>query len=1226
MRNLNNVGFYKSLLLAGATSTIALAVPASAQDQNPPDPDCEANPLDPACAATAAGETSSSAPAGGNAIIVTGSRIARQDYEANSPMVTVDETFLEQSSTAAIEEQLNKLPQFVVSNSSTTLNTVSGTSGPVAAGTSIQPSATSTPGAANVSLRGVGANRTLVLIDGRRGTPGNANGAVDVSTIPSAALERVEVISGGASATYGADAIAGVTNFILKSDYEGLEIDGQIGVSENGKGFEYQLSGIIGSDFADGRGNVSLAMSINTRERLLQKDVPFYQDLWNNPDTAGTAALAVARPGITGIGLQANTTCQTLPQGCVLTDYFSGATPPVPNNTSAVYLNADGSLFIPSTAFSSNYDARGSIANFKPWPEVDATNRVFWKPTSNGLLYSISANTVQTVPTDRYNFLARGDFEINDWIGVFGQALYSNSTTYTALEAAAATNLYIPWGSGKYTGTVPGPFPGAPSYENPSVLSAVIPQQSVVDGQIVTTYAPNPAFINVYNGILPCATPGSPGFNPTGCTNTEAFQAVVPQSIQNILNARPNPNARVGLTGPLPNPRESFQDVTTYTMIAGLEGSVPGTDWTWEAFVNHGVARTTARQTGMYSLERLRAVFTAPNFGQNFQYTGNAYQNGSGAATGTCTTGLNFFGGYQGISSDCREAISSDNVNIGTSRQTIVEANVQGGLFKMPFSDDVLRFALGASYREARYEFLPDGKASSGREFLDQIVGASSSTLMNNTGYDTREIYGELLIPVLSDLPLIRSFNLEVGGRMADYSTSGTSYTFKILGDWEVTDWLRLRGGFNRAERAPNIAELSLEKQTGVSIDPIGDVCSTRHNNIFSANPNSNPDTALDVQAICLELMARDNNGNYVPITNPDGTPNVNSFYDPANAPQRQPVGGGFAFNPRVGNEVYRRDVNSMAPSLRPEIADTWTVGAVIRSPLKGGLLSRLSLTLDYFNITIKDPISVLGAGAQLLRCVSPNYNSAAAGVADGASSPADLNSPEIRARAQAAINNPQSTCSGVFRNLSLGNGDYGQFDSAEVISTFGNEGLIKLSGVDANLNWSAPVGPGTVSFNLNANYMIDFKIRNFDGQPLIDYVGTTGTGALGVSSGSSFKYRLLGILGYSLGGASASLQWQHIPATEDGNEAPFLNGLAPTGTSQTGLPAYNLFHFNASYRVNDALRFRFGIDNVFNIKPPLTNVDADYDPSLGQLPGGNYSLFHDTMGRRFSLGATVNF
>jgi len=231
VRSFSNNGV-KALLLASCASTFVFAAPAMAQD--------------------------SEDGAEESRIVVTGSRIVQRDFDSNSPIVTVDAGLLEQSSTAAIEANLNKLPQFTPAKTPTQ-------------GGDIQPTATNTPGAATVSLRGIGANRNLVLIDGRRATPGNATGVVDISTIPSAAIERVEIISGGASATYGADAVAGVTNFILKKNFEGLELDGQLGITQEGDGFEYQLSGIMGSDFADGRGNVSIAMSMNTREANYQR-------------------------------------------------------------------------------------------------------------------------------------------------------------------------------------------------------------------------------------------------------------------------------------------------------------------------------------------------------------------------------------------------------------------------------------------------------------------------------------------------------------------------------------------------------------------------------------------------------------------------------------------------------------------------------------------------------------------------------------------------------------------------------------------------------------------------------------------------------------------------------------------------------------------------------------------------------------------------------------------
>src|SRR5512139_2163356 len=203
----------RKLRLAFACSTALVAVTAS-----------------PAVLAQEGGQDGAAEPQG-EPIVVTGSRIVRRDYEANSPIVTVGEDLLKATGTSALETSLNKLPAF------TPVQTPS-------LGGDIQPTATNTPGAATVSLRGLGTNRNLVLVDGRRATPANALGVVDINTIPAAAIERVEIITGGASATYGADAVGGVVNFILKKNFEGLVLDGQAGISERGDGFEYNVSGI----------------------------------------------------------------------------------------------------------------------------------------------------------------------------------------------------------------------------------------------------------------------------------------------------------------------------------------------------------------------------------------------------------------------------------------------------------------------------------------------------------------------------------------------------------------------------------------------------------------------------------------------------------------------------------------------------------------------------------------------------------------------------------------------------------------------------------------------------------------------------------------------------------------------------------------------------------------------------------------------------------------------
>jgi hypothetical protein len=197
-------------------------------------------------------------------------------------------------------------------------------------------------------------------------------------------------------------------------------------------------------------------MSLNTREELFQRDNPNYPRLWANPDTTvgSAAALGVGRPGIAGLAFPANRVnpatgvplanpalaCEVSANGCVITNYFAGATPGVSNNITAVYLNEDGTLF----GGLNNYASRGAGDFFKPWRGLDDQNGYVFKTLSSGTLAAVTTNTVQTGPSDRYNFLARANYEINDWICVFGQGLFSNSTTFTQLEASTAGDLFIP--------------------------------------------------------------------------------------------------------------------------------------------------------------------------------------------------------------------------------------------------------------------------------------------------------------------------------------------------------------------------------------------------------------------------------------------------------------------------------------------------------------------------------------------------------------------------------------------------------------------------------------------------------------------------------------------------------------------------------------------------------------------------------------------------------------
>ncbi|MDZ4110188.1 MAG: TonB-dependent receptor plug domain-containing protein, partial [Brevundimonas sp.] len=144
-------------------------------------------------------------------IVVTGSRIARKDYVSESPIVTVGQEQIAAVGMVTIENTLNQLPQFTPSNGSGTNTT----------------NFVTTPGQAYANLRGLGPTRTLVLIDGRRVVAGNPNAVVDLNTVPTFLVDTVETITGGASAVYGSDAVAGVVNFIMQRDFEGLRIDAQ---------------------------------------------------------------------------------------------------------------------------------------------------------------------------------------------------------------------------------------------------------------------------------------------------------------------------------------------------------------------------------------------------------------------------------------------------------------------------------------------------------------------------------------------------------------------------------------------------------------------------------------------------------------------------------------------------------------------------------------------------------------------------------------------------------------------------------------------------------------------------------------------------------------------------------------------------------------------------------------------------------------------------------------
>jgi outer membrane receptor protein involved in Fe transport len=223
------VAIRRSLLLAAATSVTALgALPAMAQEQ----------------AGVAAAEDELVE------VVVTGTRIKTPGLTANSPISTVSAEEIARSQPVAVEEFFKTLPAAIPAIGSGTNN--------------------GSNGRASIDLRGLGSNRNIVLVDGRRMVPADLDGRTDTNAIPLALIERVDLITGGASAVYGADAVTGVVNFILKDDFEGVELGANYGQSGDSDAARQNYDITLGSNLADGRGNVVLSLGYTKVDELRQ--------------------------------------------------------------------------------------------------------------------------------------------------------------------------------------------------------------------------------------------------------------------------------------------------------------------------------------------------------------------------------------------------------------------------------------------------------------------------------------------------------------------------------------------------------------------------------------------------------------------------------------------------------------------------------------------------------------------------------------------------------------------------------------------------------------------------------------------------------------------------------------------------------------------------------------------------------------------------------------------
>lgn len=232
-------------------------------------------------AATTAEQEEQSLPADntsadqGQPITVTGTRIRTSQYDFANPVVAIDDEAIQNSGVTNLTSFLTEAPALTGSYDSYDGSGANAGIGGV--------------GLNLLDLRNLGTERTLVLVDGRRhvaAVPGSSS--IDINTIPIDLLERVDIVTGGTSAIYGADAVTGVVNFVTKRDFEGLTVRGQAGISDRGDGASQFISTTLGTNFADGRGNVAVNFEYGHDDRLLlsrrPEFGPSFRGFYDNPD------------------------------------------------------------------------------------------------------------------------------------------------------------------------------------------------------------------------------------------------------------------------------------------------------------------------------------------------------------------------------------------------------------------------------------------------------------------------------------------------------------------------------------------------------------------------------------------------------------------------------------------------------------------------------------------------------------------------------------------------------------------------------------------------------------------------------------------------------------------------------------------------------------------------------------------------------------------------------
>lgn len=986
------IGFRATILSSTALGMAALwSVPAMAQSNAAP-------AAQPGAAAVK--------PDTSEAIIVTGSRIRRKDFVAESPIQTLNASQIASKGPATLDASLTSMPQFSASSGSATQ-----------AGANQQARGAR----ANLNLRGLGIARTLVLLDGRRLVSSDPVGnAVDLNTIPANILANVEVISGGASAVYGSDAIAGVVNLITKKNFTGVQLDGQYGQTTRDDGATVDLSALLGTHFGeDDRGHAMLSLSFFDRKAAYKGNRSYFDG------TGDTNAPPQGRY---------TPSSGNLPSQAALNSLFSSYGSAAPSASQALSINRDGTLF-----------STGPTRNLR----LNAADGFGLSRDGSGLVTAFTPFASGTIltPLRRYNAYGTLDYKITDSITAYGIVNY---TTYHATNQQRGT----------------------------------------------------------LNGTSPVAT--IPVTNP-----------FLPADLRTVLASRPNPNASFNYSffGDRVAPQVFTYDYNVGQITAGLKGDLGLGDFTFDVSGSYGKTIYKMSASGYININALQSLLNA----------------GDGGAS-ICSGGFNPFS-FAAVSSACSGYLTRTLHERTTLDQYTAEANFEGSLFHLPAGE--ARLAAGLDYRRNSYSFTGDNQQINSEVYFSRPVQNSGGA------QGAKEVYAELSLPLLRDKPFAKTFDVDLAYRYSNYDGGiGGVSAYKASADWEIASALRLRGGYQRAVRAPSVGELfgggrSVSSAIGTTASGQGDPCDATSAYRTGAN-------AAQVRALCIAQGV------------PSGTVDTYRF---------------------TGTTVTTSQTGNTA--LKPEKADTFTVGAVLRSPFSAPALSHITFSVDFYSIKVANAIGNITTAVSLQRCFNgdgsnPGYSAS------------NYYCSLLRRDANGNLNFPQEPA----LNLSA----------------------YKTSGLDFQADYQVDLeqiglAKGRVSLNAAMAYVMTYDIQSFAGSPFLNYAGTVGNTQIDTFTSTHPRWKGQTTLGYSLSPVDVAVTWNYV-----GPVGNATNVTTPSA-NVAGVAHQSTFDALLRWKVNKVVELRASLQNMF-----------DADPPVGPTPGAADLVAYDVLGRRFSLGINARF